>query len=84
MQEQADASGGSCCVCDDDVVSALLQRPLVRGRVDPKALFLGPKAENADLVEGLLLKVYRGLCLLAAQLPPGGSGGDPAGGPAEP
>ena len=60
MQEQAEASGGSWAGgFDDDGVSALLQRPLVRGRVDPKALFLGPKAENADLVEGLLLKVYR-------------------------
>jgi glutamate/tyrosine decarboxylase-like PLP-dependent enzyme/anti-sigma regulatory factor (Ser/Thr protein kinase) len=27
--------------------------------VDPKAFFLGPKAENADLVEQMLLKVYR-------------------------
>ncbi len=43
----------------DDGVAALLERPPTRARVDPKALFLGPKAENADLVEGMLLKVYR-------------------------
>jgi glutamate/tyrosine decarboxylase-like PLP-dependent enzyme/anti-sigma regulatory factor (Ser/Thr protein kinase) len=43
----------------DDGVAALLKRPPPRERVDPKALFLGPKAENADLVEQMLLKVYR-------------------------
>jgi glutamate/tyrosine decarboxylase-like PLP-dependent enzyme/anti-sigma regulatory factor (Ser/Thr protein kinase) len=43
----------------DDGVAALLKQPPTRARVDPKALFLGPKAENADLVEGMLLKVYR-------------------------
>jgi glutamate/tyrosine decarboxylase-like PLP-dependent enzyme/anti-sigma regulatory factor (Ser/Thr protein kinase) len=43
----------------DDGVAALLERPPTQPRVDPKALFLGPKAENADLVEQMLLKVYR-------------------------
>jgi glutamate/tyrosine decarboxylase-like PLP-dependent enzyme/anti-sigma regulatory factor (Ser/Thr protein kinase) len=42
-----------------DGVASLLERPPTRARVDPKALFLGPKAENADLVEQMLLKVYR-------------------------
>ncbi len=43
----------------DDGVAALLERPPARARVDPKALFLGPKAENAEMVEKMLLKVYR-------------------------
>ena len=60
MQEQADRSDPSWVVgVQDDGVAALLERPLRPPRVDPKALFLGPKAENADLVERLLLKVYR-------------------------
>jgi len=44
---------------DKDSVTALLEPSPTQVPVDPKALFLGPKAENADLVEQMLLKVYR-------------------------
>jgi glutamate/tyrosine decarboxylase-like PLP-dependent enzyme/anti-sigma regulatory factor (Ser/Thr protein kinase) len=44
---------------DRDGVTALLEPSPTPVPVDPKALFLGPKAENADLVEQMLLKVYR-------------------------
>jgi glutamate/tyrosine decarboxylase-like PLP-dependent enzyme/anti-sigma regulatory factor (Ser/Thr protein kinase) len=60
MPELAEVTGYSWAVdFEDDGVAALLERPPTRARVDPKALFLGPKAENADLVEQMLLKVYR-------------------------
>jgi glutamate/tyrosine decarboxylase-like PLP-dependent enzyme/anti-sigma regulatory factor (Ser/Thr protein kinase) len=60
MQERVDESDLSRAGdLQDDGVAALLGRPPTRARVDPKALFLGPKAENADLVEQMLLKVYR-------------------------
>ncbi|UCC62878.1 MAG: ATP-binding protein, partial [Anaerolineae bacterium] len=60
MQERVEASDPSWAVSfHDDGVTALLERPSTRAPVDPKALFLGPKAENADLVERMLLKVYR-------------------------
>jgi glutamate/tyrosine decarboxylase-like PLP-dependent enzyme/anti-sigma regulatory factor (Ser/Thr protein kinase) len=60
MQEQAaDSDRSFAAGFHDEGVTALLERPPAREPVDPKALFLGPKAENADLVEGLLLKVYR-------------------------
>jgi glutamate/tyrosine decarboxylase-like PLP-dependent enzyme/anti-sigma regulatory factor (Ser/Thr protein kinase) len=60
MQERVETSDPSWAVAfEGDGVSALLQRVSSRERVDPKALFLGPKAENADLIEQLLLKVYR-------------------------
>jgi hypothetical protein len=42
-----------------DGVTALLEASPTQVPVDPKALFLGPKAENADLVEQMLLEVYR-------------------------
>lgn len=44
---------------DRDGVAALLEVPSAQVPVDLKALFLGPKAENADLVERMLLEVYR-------------------------
>jgi glutamate/tyrosine decarboxylase-like PLP-dependent enzyme/anti-sigma regulatory factor (Ser/Thr protein kinase) len=60
MQERDDRSDLSWVLgLQDDGVAALLERPPTRAKVDPKALFLGPKAENADLVEQMLLKVYR-------------------------
>ena len=60
MQEQANRPNPSWALgIQDDGVAALLERPPSRARVDPKALFLGPKAENGDLVEQILLKVYR-------------------------
>jgi glutamate/tyrosine decarboxylase-like PLP-dependent enzyme/anti-sigma regulatory factor (Ser/Thr protein kinase) len=60
MQEHVDGSDlSSAFGLRDDGVAALLEHPATRARVDPKALFLGPKAENADLVEQMLLKVYR-------------------------
>jgi hypothetical protein len=60
MQERVEQSDLSWALdLQDDGVAALLERPPTRARVDPKALFLGPKAENADLVEQMLLKVYR-------------------------
>lgn len=43
----------------DDGVIALLERPSAPVPVDLKAFFLGPKAENADWVEQMLLEVYR-------------------------
>jgi glutamate/tyrosine decarboxylase-like PLP-dependent enzyme len=43
----------------DDGVTALLGRPSAPVPVDLKAFFLGPKAENADWVEQMLLEVYR-------------------------
>ena len=55
--DQSDLSSAPSLL--DDGVAALLERPRPRERVDAKALFLGPKAENADLVEQMLLKVYR-------------------------
>jgi glutamate/tyrosine decarboxylase-like PLP-dependent enzyme/anti-sigma regulatory factor (Ser/Thr protein kinase) len=42
-----------------DTRAALLEPLSTPGPVDLKAMFLGPKAENADLVEQLLLNVYR-------------------------
>jgi glutamate/tyrosine decarboxylase-like PLP-dependent enzyme/anti-sigma regulatory factor (Ser/Thr protein kinase) len=42
-----------------DGVTALLEASPTQVPVDLKALFLGPKAENADLVEQMLLDVYR-------------------------
>jgi glutamate/tyrosine decarboxylase-like PLP-dependent enzyme/anti-sigma regulatory factor (Ser/Thr protein kinase) len=60
MQERVDESELSWALgVRDDGVAVLLERPPIRARVDPKALFLGPKAENADLVEQMLLRVYR-------------------------
>ncbi len=60
MQQRMDESDLSWAPgLQDDGVAALLERPPTRVRVDPKALFLGPKAENAELVEQMLLKVYR-------------------------
>jgi len=60
MQERVDETDLSWALgLQDDGVAALLERPPTRARVDPKALFLGPKAENADLAEEMLLKVYR-------------------------
>lgn len=44
---------------DDDGLTALLEPPSSPVPVNLKALFLGPKAENADWVEQMLLKVYR-------------------------
>jgi glutamate/tyrosine decarboxylase-like PLP-dependent enzyme len=43
----------------DDGVAALLESPWTAVPVDLNAFFLGPKAENADLVERMLLQVYR-------------------------
>ncbi|MFC2053237.1 ATP-binding protein [Chloroflexota bacterium] len=40
-------------------VATLLEPSPAQMPVDVKALFLGPKAENADLVEQMLLNVYR-------------------------
>jgi glutamate/tyrosine decarboxylase-like PLP-dependent enzyme/anti-sigma regulatory factor (Ser/Thr protein kinase) len=60
MQGQSDQSDLSATLgLQDDGVAALLKRAPAGVRVDPKALFLGPKAENADLVEQMLLRVYR-------------------------
>jgi glutamate/tyrosine decarboxylase-like PLP-dependent enzyme/anti-sigma regulatory factor (Ser/Thr protein kinase) len=60
MQEHAEAADRAPAAgFHADGVTALLEQPPTRARVDPKALFLGPKAENADLVERMLLKVYR-------------------------
>ncbi|MGD8751433.1 MAG: pyridoxal-dependent decarboxylase [Anaerolineales bacterium] len=42
-----------------DTIAALLEPTTIPSPVDLKALFLGPKAENADLVEQMLLNVYR-------------------------
>ncbi len=42
-----------------DTIAALLEPPTTQDRVDLKALFLGPKAENADVMEQMLLNVYR-------------------------
>ncbi len=60
MKEQVEGSNLSWQLDrQDGGVAALLERPPIQAPVDPKALFLGPKAENADLVEQMLLKVYR-------------------------
>lgn len=42
-----------------DTLAALLEPTTIPSAVDLKALFLGPKAENADLMEQMLLNVYR-------------------------
>ena len=44
---------------DKDGVKALLEPSPTQVPVNLKAFFLGPKAENADLVEQMLLNVYR-------------------------
>ena len=56
---------GQCYLMDagpeeyDGGVSVLLCDPQKSFRANPKALFLGPKAENAELVEKMLLEVFR-------------------------
>ncbi len=59
------ADGGECYFMDggaqeyDGGVSVLLCDPQKSFQANPKALFLGPKAENAELVEKMLLEVFR-------------------------
>jgi glutamate/tyrosine decarboxylase-like PLP-dependent enzyme/anti-sigma regulatory factor (Ser/Thr protein kinase) len=44
---------------EKDAIAALLEPSSSAVPVDLKAFFLGPKAENADLMEQMLLNVYR-------------------------
>ncbi len=44
---------------EKDAIAALLEPSSTSVPVDLKAFFLGPKAENADLMEQMLLNVYR-------------------------
>ncbi|MBN1995246.1 MAG: hypothetical protein JW953_21330 [Anaerolineae bacterium] len=53
------APGSNTVGFDVESVTAWLGAPATPAPVDLKAFFLGPKAENADLVEQLLLRVYR-------------------------
>jgi glutamate/tyrosine decarboxylase-like PLP-dependent enzyme len=52
-------TGPAVRAAGDEGLAALLEPPLGSEPVDVKAAFLGPQAENADWVEGLLLEVYR-------------------------
>jgi glutamate/tyrosine decarboxylase-like PLP-dependent enzyme len=59
------AEGGECYLLDlgaqqyEEGVNVLLCDPLETFEANPKALFLGPKAENAELVERMLCDVFR-------------------------
>ena len=44
---------------DDEGLNALLSHPTAQIPVDLKALFMGPKAENSEEMEKLLLRVFR-------------------------
>lgn len=57
-QQQSDITSWGADL-DKDSVAALLEPSPTQAPVDLKAFFLGPKAENADLMEQMLLKVYR-------------------------
>ena len=57
-QSQPDITSQSADL-EKDTIAALFEPTAIPSPVDLKALFLGPKAENADLVEQMLLSVYR-------------------------
>lgn len=59
LPEGRQGPGPSMRAADDDGLLALLEQPFDPQPVEIKAAFLGPRAENADWVEGLILEVYR-------------------------